>query len=573
MYSITQKDVILLFYLAFASLPLVLIAFIFRKRISKLGISMVVAVENNRNIKMILIFLIACFALFAYLSKPVYYSVYASGTIGDSLSFADMALERNNYIFPKHISHPLIAQQIIRFFLKAKFLSADDLNFKEKVFILSSLPMRLFASIGILFMLLLFRRILRFPFLKSFLAASFLGVSFAYWCWAITPNALAIGIVFELVTIFLVLKAIKSNQWVYFFLSAIFTALCCFAHIATGYFCLATAIFLAVFFILQFFYYNKFAFWNFFTYYSIIFFSGLFFYLISLGIFNLWEYDIAFGDFGRFIEILSDYRMFGPFSLPSFSQIFGMIKENSITGIVNIFGIWLPTSLIEMTIISLTISCIITLAIVFLVKFKECLGLFSRETVFFSVLFLIILAGFILRNGGTHYYSIALPVNLCLFLSVMFSSSRESLWSNFSIPVLITLILCTFAYNGFSSKTVYAGINIQDNIVYSNYYELGKMTNGKEVYFFEPLDIDRFCNEANFRPITDYYENKFSNINWITDFDENDIYNLMQNNKEAIFFAGGASFNTFSKKTNKLIFSFLKSSQSEDFYELKHIKD
>jgi hypothetical protein len=548
----------------------VVLFFIFRGEICKLGAFFEDVVEKKKILRTVLIILLICFAFFAYLTKPIFYSVYACGVIGDSMAFAGMALEKNIYIFPKHISHPLFAQQIIRLLMKLRVILPQSENFKEDVFIWSSLPMRIFASIGLFIMFTLFRKILKFSFLTSFLASAFLGVSFVYWCWAIQPNALSIAIVFEIFTILCVLKAIRNNSWKWFLFLAIFTSLCIYVHIATVYFCIGIIFFVLLFFIKQKIYYKNFKLLNLLVYFLIIINFGLIFYLISLHAFALCGQKIAFTDFDGFLEILSDYCMFGRFKIPLPSQALIMLKENFITGVVNIFGIWLSVNLLEKLLITISIGCMIPLVFVFFIKIKSVWRIYRLELLCFFVLFFVILTGFIIRNGGTHYYSVSLPVNISIFLLILFGKTERKKLTQFSIPVLIILIVCLFIFNGFSSKTVYGGRNVRDHIVYSIYDDLRKISNGKSLYFFEPLDLNYWlCSEANFGPISHYYNEKFSNIKWITNFSEKDIYMQLKSEPDIPVYIGKTTYKYLceSKTINK--FKLIDCPEYNDFYRIK----
>lgn len=574
MYSLEPKDTILLIQLLIFSLPIYALLLILRKKINALGYAIDNFVEKNTVPKIILMALLFFFIVFAYLTRPIYYSVYASGVIGDSLAFANMALEKNLYIFPKHISHPFFAHYVIKALLNLKILSAENNNFKEAVFIWSSLPMRILASFGLFIILGIFRKYFKFSFLKSFLCSIFLGVSFAYWCWAIQPNCLAIGIACEIVAMFFVFKAIKTKSWVFFFLSGISVAACIYAHITTIYFCLGTSIFMLVYFSIQESKYKKFMIRNLITYFLLLAVLGAYFYFIAVRAYMSQGYKVSFTNFPAFLEIISDYHMFGRFSLPSFTKIFIMIKENFITGVVNIFGIWLPINFLEKLIILITIALAIAALTVFFVKFKEAWKSHRAQILYLLILFFVILAGFTVRNGGTHYYSIALPVNLFLLFLVIFSPTRKTNFSDFPVVIVILLILLLFAYNGFSSKNVYGGKNVRDYYIYDNYSNLKELSGEKSVYFFEPLDLyERFISKANFLPITHYYSNKFSNISWITDFKENDIYEFLKKNKNSIIYVGKDTY--LNNTPGQLIFYKEKSSRFEDFYrvELKEQKD
>lgn len=243
MFVVQGNDIATLLVLFLFCLPIVALFFNLKKQLEGINFGLESYIEKNKLTQSLLFTVILLFVVLGYLAKPVYYTLYASGVVGDSLIFAEKSLEEQFILDPRHFSNPFLPQLIVKLCLKAGLINPQSYFFKEQVYLINTFPMRIFASLGIICMFFLFRNILLVGFLRSLLAALFLGTSFVYWLWGIYNNTLAIALGLQVITIFLTFKAIGSDKAKYYFLSALAIGFVIFAHAGSAYFCAATVLF------------------------------------------------------------------------------------------------------------------------------------------------------------------------------------------------------------------------------------------------------------------------------------------------------------------------------------------
>lgn len=574
MYQVLRGDLITLLTLFVCSLPVVFLLFFARKRLDTAGLRVESYVEQNKRAQYLLYAVMLAFVAVAYLASPIYYTHYSSGVAGDSFIHPMDTLSDYFVSRPKHFFNPFLPQAILKFCLNQKLVNPQDYSFKEAVFLINSLPTRVFASVGLFFMFFIFKNIIRVGFFRSFLSFMFLGVSFVYWLWGVYNNSIGMALGLQIIAIFLTLKAIESAKAKYYCSAAFVTGLVAFTHVGSIYFCAASALFVAGYQIGGIFKGKKKHLLNLGVYALTLGILGWIFCFLMCKTYRAHPLGAGAGFF-KILNYLSDPNVGGSWAQTNSIGIFlNNIKENMITGATHIFGILVQLVWYEKIIVFFMFASITALFGSLAASLKNFSSNLKKPFIYGLILAGVLLVGYTVRYPGMHYYSAAVVSNIYLFLLLLFADKEnKSRLRGVATFSLIILILCMFAYNGFSTKRVHWGKDLRSCSIYQKLDDLNKLSKGEDTYYLEyvePFKDDSITNMRVHTYIVGYYYDKFSHIHWSWNPpDARELYSLMRKKKDALFFAGDSYLEYLLKEKDLNILVGQKTSiDGYNYYEL-----
>jgi len=474
------------------------------------------SIKKRRISKPILIFIGLLFIAVAYISKPIFYFPYNVGVAGDDYCNMGHAMAKQNYTPPPHPLWPLLGEKAVVLLEKLNILKESDPLYYEKAFLAGSLPVRVSMGLALICTFIVFL-VLFNSFYVAAVAFFTIGFSYAPWIWGIQSNAMGLGISFEIFAFFLATLFWKTKNNIFLILLGIFTGLCVFAHNSLGYF--AVGVFLAVLygiFILEKGVRTK----NKIT--------QLLCFVIPSALMALQYYFLEsrlFGTHNIFLLLsrISDRSYFADYSyfygFRSIHRFLIMVKDLVVITLFNIMNYPNPINIVEK--IEIAFSMVgITTCLMFLINTqKEVILKLVKNPIFVTsvITYLCIGFGFFATSASPHYFSIlAIPTLFggCIALFTSGSLSETHIVKVFLFLIILNTGLAT--YNVFSNRSVFQGINLSDNKVYSQYVFIEQYLKDKQPAVFITANIDF----AGYRDemMLHYYSNKFNNIERVTSF-------------------------------------------------------
>ncbi len=447
------------------------------------------------------------FYVFFVLSKPVFYTDFMGGVVGDNYRYVNAGVGNPDYASPQHFYFPYAPAQVLRAAVRWSIYDKDAPTFLEKAFIFFSLPSRLFYLVGLLVFVWTLRRSGRTT-AESLVGAWFLATCFGYWFWPLQSNALGFLLPLMLTAISFSILAVQSGAVGYYVLAAVCACLCVYTHIASAFpvvgvvgstACLALwryrkdrklkdAIGAAVYIA------------------TVIALGAVFYYLLVR------RYGVHPPAF--YIAVLSDYATLGGFSLKGFLPMLvrdGIGKNAALmAGMIQSPG--KPAWEMGLIAVQLTLFSFLILSILRQRSYRDWFKMDDPPLVLAAGAFFAALIGFSIRDTWLQYYSTIVPASVFTLVLAALPARRNEGRGNHLILVL--LVLCGVTVNGFSSSRVFSGGRPEDNAVYRTLSFLKQFAGEEKVL----LAADRRAYPYNFDGFMLYYASpgrKFDNIRWV----------------------------------------------------------
>lgn len=231
-------------------------------------------------------------------------------------------------------------------------------------------------------------------------------------------------------------------------------------------------------------------------------------------------------NFVELFYLIADNSYFGTFNLKNI-DLLGTIESNLWSGVnwfTNfeenaIYKYWAPDlEKIEFNLATKSLRIFqlgLMIATIFSIIYYGFKHSFSPIKYLFIpglIISFIYFIGFSLRQTGSHYYTLTIVPNIFIFSSIVFSPKISTIEYRIYSVLLTLLIIANYSYNTFSKFSVFEGSNINDHPYYSENIIIHKSVAKQDAVYFRDIDISYYPNFA----MSQYYESKFGNINWIS---------------------------------------------------------
>ncbi len=460
----------------------------------------------------------AAFYVIFYLCRPVFYTDYLGGVLGDNYMYASRALADLSYANPQHLYFPYIPAQILRALIRIGIFQPSAPDFAERAFLVLSLPNRLIALAG----LWAFHGLLRrrgFSSWECFWAVAFLATSFAYWFWALQSNALGFLLPLLLLTVGATFAALEiGKRWLYVF-SALLTALCFYVHIGSAYLIVGLGAGTALVALRRNINGDRQAL------------AGLCFYAATAVLLAAMFWVALRGIYGArspgdFVAILAGNWSLGAFSIKNLPAL--ALRDGISTNIVVLLGLlqsgvrgnW-ESAVIA---VQLGVFSFILLSSARLVRYLWKDGFLTLM----FIAFISCILGFSFRKTWLQYYSVIAPVGAFLFVSAALLRRPDGKSGPHTV-LLAVLVLCNFAINGLSSTRVDSGRRVDAHSVYRTLGILKSVAEERSALYIGPSKTYPY----NFHWLICYYAqpvSNFKNIRWeeAVDWDRRQVNEAMK---------------------------------------------
>jgi len=351
------------------------------------------------------------------------------------------------------------------------------------------------ALLAVAFVVFLYFRSVWLGFLAFFLMAT----SYGCWIWGIQANALGIMLPTQIMTSIFFLLWNKTGKLIYLALCGALVCIGVFIHISTVYFAIGVfaAVLITNFFLRKASRKVKLIHMGVFT--GIVLLIAGYFFCLQTKINQTSDPTELFHLLGN-----TTYRnsSFGhPLKTPLKS-----IKDNLVTGIMNVTNIWRPINRWESIPIFFQIAALVGLILTLLLGSKsKWRVLLKPEVMFFLLTSMTIFSGYMLTQAGTHYYVIAAVPNLMLFIFLLYSIGGPKKIQVTRQILMAVFCLATFVHSGFSHLNVFRGEDINDNDYYrESAILLNQLEPGENATYYRSYPF--VYQNGNIRA---YYANKF----------------------------------------------------------------
>lgn len=447
----------------------------------------------------------ATFLIWGYLTTSIFYFPDNIGVVGDMYCYMCAIMSWKNTVINFHMAFPWIGEKFLSLCQAIGFLSPTDPSYYEKAVQLAAWPTKTLMVSGLCAAFLHFYKSTS-SFSKAFLAFFMLATSYGCWIWGLEANALGMGVALQMIIFATALYWIEKRSLWFIALLAVLTSACVFVHVAFWGFCVGMV--LAPMLLI---------FWS----------SGsIGRRIVEAAVFNLavaatacvflsLEFQInkasnlsqLFGSLTNGDPFLEQKRTVGNLALT--------LKDNLVTGVMNITNLWDPQNLWEKGLIALQLGSAIGLIISLIVFFKATVRHVNKpQLLVYTVTSLSVLIAFMFTYPGTHYYVVATIPNLFLFLTLVLTDVEKPQEMVKRKWLMILFIMAGFTYNGFFSRSVFRGRNINENEYYRiSEVVLNHLGPSSNAHIFKKLDFADYINAS----VRAYYHSKFANITWDAD--------------------------------------------------------
>lgn len=431
-----------------------------------------------------------------YFSRPVYYTPYVGGTLGDNYNYVQHAVEDPGYFTSQHMFFPTVPGKIFHGLKRAGFFSEDDPLYLEKAFAFFSLPIRLAALAGSVALFLLLGRAGLSP-VQRVVSVFFLITTFGFWFWSLQSNAMGFLLSMQLAAFYATVRAVQTGRRPWFVAAALGASFCFYTHISSVYVVAAMAG-VVLFACLRPRSEGQDKRWACLASYAGV--AGLlagFHYIFMALHYGVW-------DIGRLFATVSDHGMFGKFGL-GLPFLRRLVQDGVSTNLSVLLGLIQSEekTRLESVVIVVQLAALLS----FLWRLRDVdlrsLGRFRGNEVFWTgaACFVLCLMGFSARKTWPQYYVAILP-SAVLFLASSVLNPRRAAGRRAPVSILLLLAACGLFINGFGSKNVFEGEKLESHSFYRTLRALRQAVPQGPIVFYG----DSRTYEYNFTSMMHYYE-------------------------------------------------------------------
>jgi hypothetical protein len=435
--------------------------------------------------------LFALFYVAFYLCRPIYYTPYLGGVVGDNYRYVGNVVGPSIFT-AQHLYFPFVPEKLFRLFIRLGIFNKRDPLFLEKAFPFFSLPSRLFALIGFGAFYRLLRRTFRPD--QSLIGTLFLASSFGYWFWPLQSNAVGFLVPMAVVTLYAAVRAFDLKTPLSFAVAATALAFCFFTHISAAYLVGAMGIAIVLMAgrrILK----GEKRFALNLCVFTATALAWMYVFLLCL------KHQYGTQSLMSYAAVLSDTNTLGGWSFSGFVKLLfkvGLgVNGALLLGFIKTGG----SGFLENFIIILQVGTALYLLIPALFSWDKIRSYFSNTAVQLAWAGLSgCLIGFALRATWFQYCSVMSGLTAFLFVSFVLAPTVGYTESKNRVVLMVLTLGCLFT-NGLGSHRVFEGQHLNDNPVYRTYSALHTLTNGESAV----LIADWLEYPYNFIAITSYY--------------------------------------------------------------------
>lgn len=402
----------------------------------------------------VLLLLLAAFWWRGYWTPTTYYHPGNIGVLGDNYSYMGSTLENPSYFNAQHLYFPWVAGQWVKFLSDRGILNPANQDYVRQAFVQAAVPTKLLTLLSFLAIGFTLRRV-GWSRVDAALATLLYASTAGIWLWGHQLNAMGAALACQAMTLCAYWIWLKKPGWFSTAILSAMAALCLYAHAAAIFFTFSCA--LSVFWI-ELFRARSNGRWVRLGIYA----------FVSLALAVMY-YPLAAARAGSqdpqaIFNAIADVPYFGEFVF-HFSDLPRLIKDNGVSGMVNLLNYWDPQNARDR---ALTALLFLTLVAWFSALAGSPRALIKDFRSGFNHLILLAsiftFAVFLTRNSAMYYYAVATVPNMWLLIvwgKARIEESKETAFALRSVWAL--MILALILYSSLSTRSVLLGSRWEDN--------------------------------------------------------------------------------------------------------------